>query len=330
MKYQVYGVGNAIVDYEIEVSNDFFKENQVEKGLMTLVDEARQAELINVVKNKIKKRQSGGSAANSIISLAQLGGKAFYACKIASDEDGKFYLNGLQEAGVDTNLAPHLLPDGTTGKCLVMVSPDADRTMNTYLGITSEFSTNELDNQAIAASEYVFLEGYLVTSPTGLVAMKEAKKVAKESGAKVSLSFSDPAMVKYFRDQMVDVVGDGVDLLFCNEEEAMLYTNTSDLEAAKTALKKVASQFVITLGKNGALVYDGAIFSQIESFPTKAIDTTGAGDMFCGAFLYGITHGHSFEQAGRLASRASSAVVSQFGPRLELSKIQKIAKEILG
>ncbi|MFY0601201.1 MAG: adenosine kinase [Cyclobacteriaceae bacterium] len=326
-KYKVYGLGNAVVDYEIEVGDSFFAENEVEKGLMTLVEEDRQSELLAVVKNNIKKRQSGGSAANSIISLAQFGGDAFYSCKVANDEDGRFYIEGLTEAGVDSNLSLEVLEDGITGKCLVMVSADAERTMNTYLGITSDFSVKELDTEAIKDSEYIFIEGYLVSSDSGRAAMKAAKKTAEESGVKVSLSFSDPAMVKYFRDQMIEVVGDGVDLLFCNEEEAMLFTDTTSVIEAGEELKKVAKKFVVTLGKNGATIFDGDTFIDIESYPVEAVDSTGAGDMFCGAFLYGITHGHTLASSGKLASKAASVVVSSFGPRLETAEVQKISKE---
>lgn len=329
-KYNVYGLGNAVVDYEIEVEDAFFAENEVEKGLMTLVEEDRQAELLSVVQNNIKNRQSGGSAANSIISLAQFGGKAFYSCKVANDEDGKFYISGLNEAGVDSNLSLSELEEGTTGKCLVMVSSDAERTMNTCLAITADFSTNELREHAIIDSEYIFIEGYLVSSDTGRAAMKAAKKTAETNGVKVSLSFSDPAMVKYFRDQMIEVVGDGVDLLFCNEEEAMLFTATSSLIEAREALKKVAKQFVITLGKNGATIFDGDTFIDIESYKVDAVDSTGAGDMFCGAFLYGVTQGHTLASSGKLASKAASVVVSGFGPRLTVNQIEVIRKEVFG
>jgi sugar/nucleoside kinase (ribokinase family) len=329
-EYDVYGLGNAVVDYEIEVSDQFFAENDVEKGLMTLVEEDRQKTLLSVVKNNIKKRQSGGSAANSVISLAQFGGKAYYSCKVANDEDGRLYLSGLADEGVDSNLTLPNLQNGTTGKCLVMVSPDAERTMNTFLGMTSDFSVSELDPEAIKKSAFIFIEGYLVSSDTGRSAMKEAKKIAKEHGVKVSLSFSDPAMVKYFRDQMIEVVGDGVDLLFCNEEEAMLFTGTESLLEARESLKNVAKQFVITMGKNGASIFDGDTFIDIESYPVTAVDSTGAGDMFCGAFLYGVTHGHTLASSGKLASKASSVVVSNFGPRLETAQIQEIRKQVLG
>ncbi|MEP4535341.1 MAG: adenosine kinase [Cyclobacteriaceae bacterium] len=329
-KYKVYGLGNAVVDYEIEVGNEFFAENDVEKGLMTLVEEDRQQALLSVVKNNIKKRQSGGSAANSIISLAQFGGKAFYSCKVANDEDGRFYMSGLAEEKVDSNLQIDSLKEGITGKCLVMVSPDAERTMNTFLGMTSDFSIEELVPVSIKDSDYVFIEGYLVSSDTGRAAMKEAKKIAEQNDVKVSLSFSDPAMVKYFRDGMIEVVGDGVDLLFCNEEEAMLFTATESLIEAREALKKVAKQFVITMGKNGAVIFDGDTFIDIESYAVEAVDTTGAGDMFCGAFLYGITHGHTLASAGKLASKASSEVVASFGPRLSTSHILKIREQVFG
>lgn len=325
-KYDVCAIGNALVDYEIEVEDQFFADNEVEKGLMTLVDEERQAELLEGVAGKIKKKQGGGSAANTIFGLAEFGGKGFYTCKVASDSDGALYTNDLAKAGIDTNLDADNLYTGTTGKCLVMVTPDAERTMNTYLGITTDFSVNELSEEAIKNSEYLFMEGFLVSSPTGLEAMKEAKRIARENGVKVSLTFSDPSMVKYFNDQMKEIVGDdGVDLLFCNIEEAELFAGVEGMEAAKEAIGKVAKEFVITKGKDGALVFDGTAYHTIQPFPIKAVDATGAGDMFAGAFLYGITHEMSYAEAGKLASSASSKVVSKYGPRLN----QEYVKEIL-
>lgn len=327
-KYDVCAIGNALVDYEIEVEDQFFTEHEVEKGLMTLVDEDRQGVLLKGVEGKIKKKQGGGSAANTIFGLAELGGKGYYTCKVADDSDGMLYVNDLIKAGIDTNLDPDNLFKGTTGKCLVMITPDAERTMNTYLGITTDFSTKELSEEAIKDSSYLFMEGFLVSSPTGLEAMKESKKIAKENGVKVSLTFSDPSMVKYFGDQMKDVVGDGVDLLFCNIEEAELFAGVSGIEAAKEAIRKVAKEFVITKGKEGAVVFDGTAYHEIEPFPTKAVDATGAGDMFAGAFLYGINHGQSHAEAGRLASAASSAVVSKFGPRLSQDHIKEVLSKI--
>ncbi len=328
--YDVYGIGNALVDMEFEVSSEFLHENNVEKGTMTLVDENRQNELISALSKHVTKKQSGGSAANTMIALSQFGGKGFYSCKVANDELGDFYMNDLREANVDCNLQEDNRESGETGKCLVMVTPDADRTMNTFLGITSSFSESEIVESALKSSEWLYIEGYLVTSEDGLRAMIQAKKMAERNGVKTALTFSDPNMVKFFREGMDQVIGASVDLLFCNEDEALAYTQTDHIKAARELLKKDAKTFVITMGKNGAIVFDGDTFIDIEAYPVKAIDTNGAGDMFAGAFLYGITHGHTYAQAAKIASLASSKIVSKFGPRLTQVEVQKIIAELFG
>ena len=329
-KYDVYGIGNALVDLVFEVEDDFLKKYKVEKGLMTLVEEDRQDELIGAINIEDNMMKGGGSAANTVVATSQFGGTCYYSCKVSNDRFGEFYLKDLDTNGVDTKLTTATAPEGITGKCLVMTTPDAERTMNTFLGITSDFSVEEIDEEAIKNSTYIYSEGYLVPSPSGREAMMKAIKVAKENGVKISLSFSDPSMVKYFNAEMKEVVGDGVDLLFCNEEEAMLYTETESLFEAREALKGVADKFVITLGQNGAMIFDGDTFVDIESYKVDAIDTNGAGDMFAGAFLYGITHGHSFAEAGKLASMASSKIVSQFGPRLDWKDAKALLARLAG
>jgi sugar/nucleoside kinase (ribokinase family) len=211
-----------------------------------------------------------------------------------------------------------------------MTSPDAQRTMNTFLGVSSFLSPEYLNEEAITKSKFVYLEGYLVASPKGLQALIEAKKIAERNKIDVALTFSDPSMVKYFSKQMEEIVGASVDLLFCNDEEAMIFTSSNSLSEAREKLKQTAKRFVVTLGANGALVYDGDTFINIEPFPANAVDTNGAGDMFAGAFLYGITHGHSYAGSGKLASLASSHVVRQWGPRLVKDHTQKILKEFTG
>ncbi|MBB6325880.1 sugar/nucleoside kinase (ribokinase family) [Algoriphagus iocasae] len=324
-KYDVTGIGNALVDIEFKVNDQFFTDNGVEKGLMTLVDEDRQNALMNVINAEEAKKQCGGSAANSIIAVSQFGGNSYYSCKVANDEMGHFFMNDMKAAGVAHNLNEQQLEAGITGKCLVMVTEDAERTMNTFLGITSTYSIKDVNESAILNSKYLYIEGYLITSENGKEAMMHAKKIAEENGVKVALTFSDPAMVKYFKEPMSEVVGASVDLLFANEEEAMIYTGKDNLLEAREELKKVAKHFVITQGKNGAMIFDGDTFIDIEPYETTAVDTNGAGDMFAGAFIYGITNGHSYASSGKLASMASSKIVSQFGPRLEWHQ----AKEIL-
>src|SRR6478736_6570274 len=270
MKYDVFGIGNAIVDIVTEVDDNFFVKNEVEKGVMTLVDEKRQLHLMSVIDMKKSKMTGGGSAGNTVVALSQLGGKSFYSSLVAPEH---------------------------------------------------------LSEKAILDSKYVYLEGYLVASPKGLEAIKEAKKIAERHKIEVALTFSDPSMVKYFSKQMEEIVGASVDLLFCNDEEAMIFTGTNSLIDAREKLKQTAKRFVITLGSNGALVYDGDTFINIEAYPANAVDTNGAGDMFAGAFLYGITHGHSYAGSGKLASLASSHVVRQWGPRLMRDHTQKILNE---
>lgn len=328
-QYDVYGIGNALVDIVTEVDADFFEKNEVEKGLMTLVDEKRQLHLMKAIDMKRSKMSGGGSAGNTVVAVNQFGGKSFYSCLVAKDELGKFFLDDLKRNGVDTNITHERCPDGHTGRCLVMTSPDAERTMNTFLGVSSFLSPEHVDETAIKNSSYVYLEGYLVSSPKGLEAMKEAKRIAERNKISTALTFSDPSMTKYFAKQMEEIVGASVDLLFCNEEEAMIFTGTNSTSEAREKLKQVARRFAITLGANGALIFDGDTFIQIEPYKVRAIDTNGAGDMFSGAFLYGITHGHSYAEAGKLASLASSRVVSQFGPRLEPQQMKRILGDLI-
>ena len=329
-KYDIYGIGAALVDTEIEVEDHELVGFGIKKGLMTLVDEDRQQTLMEHLQDHlvVARLTSGGSAANSIIALSCFGGKAYYSCKVADDENGRFYLADLAEAGVH-HPGDHALPAGTTGKCLVLITPDAERTMNTYLGISDTVGVDNLDLQAISDSDYLYVEGYLVTSPSGREAAIAARQHAKQNGTKTAISLSDPGMVEHFREGLDDMIGGGVDLLFCNRDEAMGWTGESDMAAVIETMKATASTFAITLGADGALIYDGQTLHTIAAIPVTAVDTNGAGDMFAGAFLYGITQGLDYDTAGRLASMASAAVVGQFGPRLHIDQHQGILDALL-
>lgn len=324
--YHVYGLGAALVDTEIEVTDHFLEHAKIEKGLMTLVDEQRQGELLELMQDHLvgSKRSSGGSACNSIIAASYFGAKTFYSCRVANDDNGQFFHHDTQAAGVTTK--PSDLPEGTTGKCLVMITPDAERTMNTFLGMSETLSEADLDEQAIAQSEYVYLEGYLVTSPTGKQAAIKAREIAEAKGVKTALSLSDPGMVEFFGEGLQSMIGKQVDLLFCNRDEAMAWTKTDSIEQAAERLKKSARSFAITLGKDGALVFDGKSLEQVPGEAVSAIDTNGAGDMFAGAFMYAITHGHSYAEAAKLANHAAAQVVSQYGPRLQPEQHQALLK----
>ena len=318
-KYDIYGIGSAIVDTEVVVSDSFLKENEISKGLMTLVEENRQSSLIgSLTSQRIPvKRSCGGSACNTVVAASRFGSKAFFSGKVASDDEGDFFVKDLKRAAVDFHKVEATA--GVTGRCLVMVTPDAERTMNTYLGASLDLSSNEIDLDSLENSNWLYIEGYVVTDDERTVVARDATVYAKEKGVKTSLSLSDPFVVEVFSDNLKTIIGDdGIDLLFCNGDEARNFTDTHTIEAAAEALKKYAKTFVITRGPGGSLVYDGKEIIHTPGVMTNAIDTNGAGDMFAGAFLYAITCGKDYAWAANFANAASARVVSQFGPRIKV------------
>lgn len=327
-RYNVYGLGNALLDIECEVEPDVLQHLGIDKGVMTLLDEDSQNKILSHLDGSATKRTCGGSAANTMIAISQFGGKTFYSCKVANDEPGQYYLDDLLRCGVDTNLQHHTPEPGITGKCLVFVTPDADRTMNTFLGISSSFTEAELMPDAIAASTYTYIEGYLVTGEHSKQAAIKAREIATAAGQKVALTLSDLNMVKFFQQGLLEMIGPGVDFLFANESEAFQMADTQDLNSAIEHLKTLTKGFAITRGPKGSLIFDGEQLIEIAPFPVKAIDTVGAGDMYAGAVLYGITHGMDWAQAGRLGSLASAKLVTTLGARMATADVQALLGEL--
>jgi sugar/nucleoside kinase (ribokinase family) len=327
--YDIYGLGAALVDTEVKVTDAELQGFGIAKGVMTLVDEARQHQLLQILSDHLCRANlaSGGSAANSIIAAQYFGAKTFYSCKVAKDTNGQFYLKDLANAGV-TYPQNAGCAEGITGKCLVMITDDAERTMNTFLGISETLSVAEIDESALKASKYVYIEGYLVTSVTGRPAAVRLRELAKQNGVRTALSLSDPAIVTYFRDGLVEMVGDGVDILFCNRAEALNYTGCGTLEEAAQSLQTWAKSFAITLGAEGALVFDGERQFTVPAPKVTAVDSNGAGDMFAGAFLFAITQGANFEAAASLAVKAAAQVVAQYGPRLRPEQHRPILDQV--
>lgn len=327
-RYDVYGMGNALLDIEFEVSPERLQELGIEKGVMTLLEEDSQNQLLAQLDGQTKKRSCGGSAANTVIALSQFGGNAFYSCKVANDEPGQFYYKDLVNCGVATNLEHHDPEPGITGKCLVFVTPDADRTMNTFLGIASSFSETELVPEAIQDAQYTYIEGYLVSGEHSKQAAIKARDIAKSAGNKVALSLADLNMVKFFKEGLLEIIGPGIDFLFSNESEALEMAGTDDLSAAIDYLKTISHCFAITRGPKGSLIFDGEKVLEIDAFPVKAVDTVGAGDMYAGAVLYGITNGMSLADAGRLGSLASAKLVTNLGPRMKTEETRALLDEL--
>ena len=322
--YDVYALGNALVDIEYHVKAEQLTEMGIDKGLMTLIDEKQHNHLVNYLGDQHEKMACGGSAANSLIAIAQMGGKSYFSCRVANDIAGQFYVEDLKKSNVHTNSHLHMEDAGISGKCLVFVTPDADRTMNTYLGASADLDSSYVSEDAISRSEYIYLEGYLVTDERSRNAVLKAKEIASRHQVKIALTLSDPSMMMYFREGMLEMLGDGVDLLFANIDEAFSLSGNHDLDKTIEVLKTYAKTFAITRGNKGAVVYDGVSVIEIAAHNVKAIDTLGAGDMFAGAFLYGLTHGMDYQSAGELASLASSQIVEQYGPRLSVEQTQAI------
>ncbi len=323
-KYDVFGIGNALVDCVILVTEKFLEENNIEKGLMTLVDDDKQKSIIKKIKNSDPFIQSGGSVTNSVYTLSQLGGSGFQSFLISDDDHGKLFLDDLKKSGVNISSKSFYLGEGMTGSCLVMTTPDAERTMNTCLAISSKYSAKNINFDDLALSKYLYIEGYLVTSDIAVKAIKKSIAFCKKNDVKISLTFSDLSMVKYFKEKFDEILTEKIDLLFCNREEALSYTGEDDFDMCCDSLLKLSETVVVTDGKEGSIIITKSKKIRIKPHSVNAIDTVGAGDTFAGAFLYGINNGLNFEKSGNLASELSSKVVTKLGPRLDADIIEKI------
>lgn len=315
--YDVYGLGNALVDMEYRVDDGFLVRHGIAKGHMTLVEEARLEQLVAELEEYHPERMSGGSAANTIIAIQGFGGRAFYSCRLAADPTGDYFLNDLRDAGVRTNdnaAAPAVA--GKSGRCLVLVTPDAERSMNTFLGISTRLATTDIDEAALARARYFYAEGYLSSSPDSMAAAIACRELAESSGVKTALSLSDPSMVEIFRDNLGTMLGNGVDHLFCNEEEALQWARTDRLDIALTELKDIGRALNVTLGARGSMVVGAHGQQLVPGYPVTAVDSNGAGDIYAGACLYGWCAGMAPAQAAAFGNFAAARLVQTYGARL--------------
>ncbi len=254
--YDLYAIGNALVDSEYEVSDADLQTMGVDKRHMTLIDATRRNELLGHVKNLPLRRTGGGSAGNTVVALAQLGGRAFYSCRVADDELGAFYTQDLIRHGVSTNLTHTSPAAGQTGSCMVMVTPDAERSMSTFLGATAEIDHTALHEHDIVKSKIYYMEGYLAASPTGLHAALQGRQVAKAAGVALASTLSDVSMIKFCRSGLEAMLGDGIDYLFCNEEEAQVWCGTTELATIYQQISPLARTVCLTRGPQGCMVLE--------------------------------------------------------------------------
>lgn len=313
MKYDVYGVGNSLVDIQAQVSDATLQELAFAKGSMTLVDEETQVRALGSLRGVPIHRCAGGSAANTIIGIADLGGKAAYAGKVGADELGRFCLADMRRLGVAIEVPP---AKGQTGTCVIFITPDAQRTMLTHLGVSSTLGPDDIDPAEIRQAKYVYIEGYLFSGSSTREAALRAIALAKSHGVKVAFTVSDPFLIAQYREEFWGLIRGPVDLLFCNLEEARSLTGLSDPISCAREINRHAQNVAMTLGPDGSILMHDGTAVPIEAVPVDAVDTTGAGDMYAAGLLYGVTAGMPWSKAGHLASHAAARVVTQLGARL--------------
>lgn len=324
--FDVFGVGNALVDIIAFVDPIFLKKHNIEKGVMTLVDEVYQAELLTNLKDVKKELRSGGSAANTMIALANSGGTGCYSGKVSHDTYGEFYKKDMEDSGIVFETKP--VTSGHTGTCIVLTTPDADRTMLTSLGISTSLDKSDLDISALERSKYVYVEGYLWDGPSTKAASELAMKHAKDKGIKVAFTYSDPFCVNRSKEDFLHLTKTYVDVVFCNTDEGLALSGAKSPLEAVEFISKLSDLVFMTAGKEGAYVATNGKIQLVPGFPAKPIDTTGAGDSFAAGVLYGLTQGYSPARSARWGNFVASCVVQEVGPRL-ISRLMGRQDEIL-
>lgn len=327
-KYHISTIANLLLDMDYSIEESLLQQENLEKGIQTMINEAQHHGLVAALHNYTCKTAAGGACTNSIYAAASLGAKTFVNGRIGHDTEGDNLLTSLKSANISTTSLEKLRSDGHTGKCLVLVTPDAERTMMTYLGVSADIPMSCIEIQSLLDTEFFLIEGFQCIPELTRQTSIKAIQMAKSAGAKIVLSLCDEAIVEYFHDQISEIMGiTQVDILFCNEHEAMGLTRTKTTNDAITALQSMVKQAVVTRGPNGAIVWDGSSLFNIPGIPSCAVDTTGAGDIFVGVFLWALTSGFSHQSAGELANKAAAKLVGKIGPRLTQLELKGVFAE---
>ncbi|HPF78157.1 MAG TPA: adenosine kinase [Alphaproteobacteria bacterium] len=331
-EYGLVTIGNALVDVLATTTEDYIerqdRDHGMKKGSMNLVDDKRALDLYSDMQSPTK--MSGGSAGNTMACFASFGGKGGYIGKVAEDELGKAFSASLKDMGVYYNTKP--LSGGVgTGRCMILVTPDGERTMNTYLGAAVELTPADIEEELIKNAQVTYLEGYLYDPPQAMEAFIKAARIAHEAGRMVSLTLSDPFCVGRHREAFKDLVQNHVDILFANEHELQSLYETDTLEEALEIVKNKCAISATTMSEKGSIIINSGHRYNIEAEKgVKVVDSTGAGDAYAAGFLYGFTEGMDMDACGRLGSIAAAEVIAQMGPRpsvnlADLAKQKKAA-----
>jgi adenosine kinase len=324
-RFDVLGIGNAIVDVLARAEEDFLVRHAMRKGTMALIDEGRAGAIYDAMGPAVE--VSGGSAANTIVGVASLGGRAAFVGKVKDDELGRAFAHDIRKAGVAFETAP--ASEGpSTGRCYVLVTPDGERTMNTFLGAAQDLHPNDIDADTIAAAAITYLEGYLWDPPHAKDAFLKAAKIAHAAERSVALTLSDAFCVDRYRDEFLDLIRSRtVDLLFANERELRSLYQTADFATAVNALRSDAGLAVVTRSEKGCLVVTREETEAVPACPVeRVVDATGAGDLFAAGFLVGLSRGAGARDCARLGALAAAEVIQHLGARPQAS-LQALAEQ---
>ncbi len=321
--YHVIAIGNAIVDVLSFCPENFITEQGMKKGTMCLIDDQRAESLYAAMGQSTE--VSGGSAANTLAGLASLGARTAFIGKVSDDQLGKIFRHDLTATGVEFTT-----PVGTSGnptaRCLISVTPDGQRTMNTYLGAAGEIHASDLDSAPIDKAQVLYVEGYLWNLPVTKETLKKSFTLAKHHGTKIAFTASDTFCVEGARDEFLHMIAHDFDILFCNEAEARALYPGKDFPAVLNALSKLCALVAVTMSEKGSLIMKGEERIHIEALPVRqVIDTTGAGDLYAAGFLYGLTHGMELEACGRIGTACASEIITHLGARAQKPLKQLIA-----
>jgi sugar/nucleoside kinase (ribokinase family) len=311
-RFDVLTLGNALVDVLVYADDDFVTRTRVERGAMTMVDAARSDEIYAEMGPATE--ASGGSAANTAAGVAAFGGRAAYIGRVADDTFGKVFAHDLRSIGVhfETPLATNGAP---TGRCLVIVTPDAQRTMCTFLGAGAELDESYIDEALVASAAVTYLEGYVWDPPAAKEAVRRAATIAHRADRRVALTLSDPFCVERHRDEFRELIEGHIDILFANEHEITMLYEVETFDEALHHVRGHCEIAALTRGPHGSVIVAGDDVHVIDAHPADVVDTTGAGDLFAAGFLYGLTHGYGLATCGQLGSLGAAEVISHLGAR---------------
>jgi len=326
-QYDVVGIGNAIVDVIARADDAFIAQRKIAKGAMTLIDEAQAEALYAAMPPGIE--SSGGSAANTMAGLASLGGTGAFFGKVRSDQLGKVFAHDIRAIGVSFDSKP-ASAGPSTARCLILVTPDAQRTMSTYLGACVNLGPEDVDEAVVRNARVTYLEGYLWDQPAAKEAMRSAIRTAKAAGAKIAFTTSDAFCVDRFRDEFLDLIQNQVDILFANESEITSLYETESFDAALQEVRGKCEIACLTRSEKGSLIVAGDEVHVIDAERVgPVVDTTGAGDLYASGFLYGWCHGQGLARAGRIAALAAAEAISHVGARPQ-TQLKQLVKQKLG